>query len=48
MRLVPKLIPNPVDCSRDRFVRADGGLLLKARDCIYDSLLIPNDVVYPV
>jgi 3-phenylpropionate/cinnamic acid dioxygenase small subunit len=32
----------------DRFVRADDGLLLKARDCIYDSLLIPNDVVYPV
>lgn len=35
-------------CYLDRFVRADGGLLLKARDCIYDSLLIPNDVVYPV
>jgi len=34
-----------VDC----FVRApDGGLLLRSRDCIYDSLLIPNDVVYPV
>jgi anthranilate 1,2-dioxygenase small subunit len=32
----------------DRFVHVDGGLLLKARDCIYDSLLIPNDVVYPV
>ena len=35
-------------CYLDRFVRADSGLLLKARDCIYDSLLIPNDVVYPV
>ena len=33
---------------RDRFVRSDGVLLLKSRDCIYDSLLIPNDVVYPV
>ena len=32
----------------DQFVRADGALLLKSRDCIYDSLLIPNDVVYPV
>jgi len=32
----------------DQFVRHDGTLLLKARDCIYDSLLIPNDVVYPV
>ena len=35
-------------CYLDRFVRGDGALLLKARDCIYDSLLIPNDVVYPV
>lgn len=35
-------------CYLDRFVRADGCLLLKARDCIYDTLLIPNDVVYPV
>ena len=32
----------------DEFVREDGALLLKARDCIYDSLLIPNDMVYPV
>ena len=32
----------------DQFVRSDGGLLLKSRDCIYDSLLIPNNVVYPV
>jgi anthranilate 1,2-dioxygenase small subunit len=32
----------------DQFVREDGALLLKSRDCIYDSLLIPNDMVYPV
>ncbi len=32
----------------DQFVREDGVLRLKARDCIYDSLLIPNDMVYPV
>lgn len=32
----------------DQFVREDGALLLKSRDCIYDSLLIPNDVVFPV
>ena len=33
----------------DRFARgATGELLLKSRDCVYDSLLIPNDVVYPV
>ena len=32
----------------DQFVRAGDSLLLKSRDCIYDSLLIANDVVYPV
>ena len=32
----------------DRFAREDGRLLLKSRDCIYDSLMIPNDIVYPV
>ena len=32
----------------DQFVREDGMLVLKARDCIYDSLLIPNDMVYPI
>ena len=32
----------------DLFVRDGSGLLLASRDCIYDSLLIPNDLVYPV
>lgn len=32
----------------DKFVRDGDALRLKSRDCIYDSLLIPNDVVYPV
>ena len=32
----------------DRFVHADGRLLLKSRDCIYDTLLISNAMVYPV
>lgn len=32
----------------DRFVHRDDGLLLAARDCVYDTLLIPNDLVYPV
>lgn len=32
----------------DTFVRADGRLLLKERQCIYDTLLIANDLVYPV
>jgi anthranilate 1,2-dioxygenase small subunit len=32
----------------DTFVRAGGKLLLKERQCIYDTLLIANDLVYPV
>jgi 3-phenylpropionate/cinnamic acid dioxygenase small subunit len=32
----------------DTFARDAGRLLLKERQCIYDTLLIANDVVYPV
>jgi 3-phenylpropionate/cinnamic acid dioxygenase small subunit len=32
----------------DTFVRAGGRLLLKERQCIYDTVLIANDVVLPV
>lgn len=32
---------------RDLFVRTGEGLKLRSRDCIYDSHLIPNDMVYP-
>jgi 3-phenylpropionate/cinnamic acid dioxygenase small subunit len=32
----------------DTFVRANGRLLLKERQCIYDSVLIANDLVLPV
>jgi anthranilate 1,2-dioxygenase small subunit len=32
----------------DTFVRRDGRLLLRDRQCIYDTLIIPNDLVYPV
>lgn len=32
----------------DRFVRAGGRLLLRERQCIYDSLLIDNTVVMPI
>ena len=35
-------------CYLDRFVRENGRLLLLGRDCIYDSLIIPNAMVYPV
>jgi len=32
----------------DTFVREGGRLLLKERQCIYDTVLIANDLVYPV
>ena len=32
----------------DTFVREAGRLLLKKRDCIYDSLIIPNSMIFPV
>ena len=37
-----------VGCYRDCFIRDKENLLIKSRDCIYDSLLIANDLVYPV
>ena len=32
----------------DRFVREGGRLLLAERHCVYDTLIVPNDLVYPV
>lgn len=32
----------------DRFVRHDGRLLIKERQCVYDTVLIANDLVMPV
>jgi anthranilate 1,2-dioxygenase small subunit len=32
----------------DRFVRKGGLLLLKERQCVYDTLIIPNVLVFPV
>ena len=32
----------------DAFVREDGRLLLKKRDCVYDTLIIPNSMIFPV
>ncbi len=32
----------------DRFVRRDGRLKLKARHCVYDSLIIDTALIYPV
>jgi 3-phenylpropionate/cinnamic acid dioxygenase small subunit len=33
---------------QDRLVRQDGRLLFREKLCIYDSLLIPNSLVYPI
>jgi anthranilate 1,2-dioxygenase small subunit len=32
----------------DTFVRQGGRLLIKERQCVYDTVLIANDLVYPV
>jgi 3-phenylpropionate/cinnamic acid dioxygenase small subunit len=32
----------------DAFERIDGRLLLRSRDCIYDSLIVQTAIVYPV
>ena len=39
-----------LQCGRyyDKFVRHGDGLLLKERRCIYDTLIVPTCVVYPV
>ncbi|MEK9685527.1 MAG: aromatic-ring-hydroxylating dioxygenase subunit beta [Rhodospirillaceae bacterium] len=33
---------------KDQFLESNGRLSLKSRQCVYDSLLIPNDMVFPV
>jgi salicylate 5-hydroxylase small subunit len=33
---------------RDEFAIDQGPLLLRRRDCIYDSTLIPNALIYPI
>ena len=33
---------------QDRFLRRDGRLKLKARHCVYDSLIIDTALIYPV
>ena len=32
----------------DVFARAGGGLLIKERNCVYDTVLIDNCLVFPV
>ena len=51
--LVQTLVDGPTTIHQsgryyDTFVRAKGRLLLKERQCIYDTVLIANDLVMPV
>ena len=32
----------------DRFVRRDGGLLIKERHCVYETLTVQTSLIYPV
>jgi salicylate 5-hydroxylase small subunit len=32
----------------DEIVRTDAGLKFKSRQCIYDSEMIPNSIIYPI
>ena len=43
-----KTVLQQVGRYRDRFVRHDDRLKLKARHCIYDSLIIDTALIYPV
>jgi len=43
-----KTVLQQVGRYHDRFVRADGRLKLKARHCVYDSLIIDTALIYPV
>jgi 3-phenylpropionate/cinnamic acid dioxygenase small subunit len=33
---------------RDKFVQRGEGLLLRERECVFDSVMVPNCVVYPI
>lgn len=43
-----KTVLQQVGRYHDRFVRRDGRLKLKARHCVYDSLIIDTALIYPV
>ncbi|HKX10626.1 MAG TPA: aromatic-ring-hydroxylating dioxygenase subunit beta [Stellaceae bacterium] len=43
-----KTVLQQVGRYHDRFVRRDGRLRLKARHCVYDSLIIDTALIYPV
>jgi 3-phenylpropionate/cinnamic acid dioxygenase small subunit len=43
-----KTVLQQVGRYHDRFVRQDGRLKLKARHCVYDSLIIDTALIYPV
>ncbi len=51
LEVLPDALPRVLSCGRyvDRVVRCDDGRLRYAeRRCIYDSVLVPNTIVYPV
>ena len=43
-----KTVLQQVGRYQDRFVRREGRLKLKARHCVYDSLIIDTALIYPV
>jgi 3-phenylpropionate/cinnamic acid dioxygenase small subunit len=43
-----KTVLQQVGRYHDRFLRQDGRLKLKARHCVYDSLIIDTALIYPV
>ena len=43
-----KTVLQQVGRYQDRFLRQDGRLKLKARHCVYDSLIIDTALIYPV
>jgi len=44
----PEVTIHQTGVYQDRFVREDGVLKLQSRVCVYDNLLVPNALVYPV
>ena len=32
----------------DKLVREDGRLLFSEKRCVYDSVLVPNSIIYPI
>lgn len=51
LEVLPDALPRVLSCGRylDRIVRCDDGALrFQEKRCVYDSVLVPNTIVYPV